>query len=519
MGPEHDEVSIATIGKDIEKTFVYEVINDNKHAKIGLSNDDAEFFESFPKEKHNRLLRKVDFRLVPVLALLYLCAHIDRANIGNAKIEGMLDDLNMSGIQYNIAVSIFFIPYILLEVPSNIILKRFKRPSTYLGILVVSWGITMTFTGLCKDFGGLMACRVVLAVCEAGFFPGAVYLITRWYAQRQVQTRIALFYCASALSGAFSGLLAFAIAKMDGVGGKAGWAWIFLLEGIATVLIGIACFFVMPDTPALSSRWLNAEEIRYLEIQTYIKEGGRSSMEATEKFKWSYLTDLLTDYKVYLQAFILFTASVCAYGLKFTMPSITKSMGYTSSQAQLMTIPPYVAGAIAAISFSKLADRYQWRMPFILGPMTLVLIGFCILFPLAKDIRHQIPACYIGVMLICMGQYPTNPAGSAWISGNLAGDTKRAMGIALNICIGNSGGILGSYMFLDSEQEAGYPTGSGIGIGLSATVLISTLVLEWSYWSINKKRDAMTEDEIHAKYNEEQLNRMGDKSPLYRYKL
>ncbi|KAI7362920.1 MFS general substrate transporter [Hortaea werneckii] len=498
MGPEHDEVSIATIGKDIEKTSVYEVVNDNKHARIGLSNDDAEFFESFPKEKHKRLLRKVDFRLVPVLALLYLCAHIDRANIGNAKIEGMLDDLNMSGIQYNIAVSIFFIPYILLEVPSNIILKRFKRPSTYLGILVVSWGITMTFTGLCKDFGGLMACRVVLAVCEAGFFPGAVYLITRWYAQRQVQTRIALFYCASALSGAFSGLLAFAIAKMDGVGGKAGWAWIFLLEGIATVLIGIACFFVMPDTPALSSRWLNAEEIRYLEIQTYIKEGGRSSMEATEKFKWSYLTDLLTDYKVYLQA------------SSYSRPLYVHT---------LMTIPPYVAGAIAAISFSKLADRYQWRMPFILGPMTLVLIGFCILFPLAKDIRHQIPACYIGVMLICMGQYPTNPAGSAWISGNLAGDTKRAMGIALNICIGNSGGILGSYMFLDSEQEAGYPTGFGIGIGLSAAVLISTLVLEWSYWSINKKRDAMTEGEIHAKYNEEQLNRMGDKSPLYRYKL
>ncbi|KAI7589085.1 hypothetical protein KC343_g16923, partial [Hortaea werneckii] len=131
----------------------------------------------------------------------------------------------------------------------------------------------------------------------------------------------------------------------------------------------------------------------------------------------------------------------------------------------------------------------------------------------------QIPACYIGVMLICMGQYPTNPAGSAWISGNLAGDTKRAMGIALNICIGNSGGILGSYMFLDSEEEAGYPTGFGIGIGLSAAVLISTLVLEWSYWSINKKRDAMTDEDIHAKYNEEQLNRMGDKSPLYRYKL
>lgn len=129
-----------------------------------------------------------------------------------------------------------------------------------------------------------------------------------------MQTRIAFFYCASALSGAFSGLLAFAIAKMDGIGGRPGWAWIFLLEGIATVLIGCACFLIMPDTPQLSGRWLTEKEIRYLTIQTIIKEGGSSAMEKTDNFKWSYLWELATDYKVYLQAWILFTASVCAYG-------------------------------------------------------------------------------------------------------------------------------------------------------------------------------------------------------------
>lgn len=173
----------------------------------------------------------------------------------------------------------------------------------------------MTFTGIVKNFAGLMITRVLLGIAEAGFFPAAVYLITRWYAAKQVQTRLALFYCASALSGAFSGLLAFAIAKMDGIGGRPGWAWIFLLEGIATVIIGVSCFFIMPDTPSLSRRWLNDEEVRYLEIQTIIKEGGRHSMEKSEKFKWSYLTDLLTDYKLYMQAWILFTGSVCAYGM------------------------------------------------------------------------------------------------------------------------------------------------------------------------------------------------------------
>lgn len=197
----------------------------------------------------------------------------------------------------------------------------------------------------------------------SGFFPGAVYLITRWYANKELQLRIAFFYCASALSGAVSGLLAFAIAKMDGLGNLPGWAWIFVLEGAVTVLIGFVTYFYMPDSPELSGKWLSQEEIKYLLLQRTVKEGGKVNAhgEVAEKFKWGLLRELVTDYKIYLQAFILFTASVCAYGLKFTMPSITKSMGYTSSQAQLLTIPPYVAGAASALIMSYFSDKSGWR--------------------------------------------------------------------------------------------------------------------------------------------------------------
>ncbi|KAG9856971.1 MFS general substrate transporter, partial [Aureobasidium melanogenum] len=514
----HGRGSSSSLAKDVEQVDVYEY---NKYAGMGLSHEEAEFYDTFPEDQRKALVRKVDLRLVPVLATLYLFSHIDRANIGNAKIEGMMEDLGMSGIQYNIALSIFFIPYILLEVPSNVLLKKFKRPSQYIGMLVVSWGTIMTLTGLVKNFAGLMVTRVMLGIAEAGFFPGAVYLITHWYAQRQVQTRLALFYCASALSGAFSGLLAFAISKMDGFGGRPGWAWIFLLEGIATVVVGVCCFFVMPDTPSLSGKWLNQNEQRYLVLQNVIKNAGRGTSddgEKADKFKWVYLKDLLTDYKVYLQSWILFTASVCAYGLKFTMPSITKSMGYTSSQAQLMTVPPYVAGAISAIALSKLSDRFQWRAPFIFGQMAIVTLGFAMLLALAPNIKHQIPACYIGVVFVCIGQYPTNPAGSAWISSNLAGESKRAMGIALNIALGNCGGIVGSYIFLDNEKP-GYPTGFGIGLAFAAFTLFSTVVLELSYMRLNKKRDALDEAQVRETYTEEDLQKMGDKSPLFKYKL
>ena len=156
-----------TLEKDLERVDMVEI--QNRYAKLGISEEDAAFYEAYPEADRKKILRKIDFRLVPCLALLYLAAHIDRANIGNAKIEGLVEDLGMTNIQYNIVLSIFFIPYILLEVPSNVVLKKFRRPSSYLGTLVVSWGLIMTFTGLVKNFAGLMVCRILLGVAEAGY--------------------------------------------------------------------------------------------------------------------------------------------------------------------------------------------------------------------------------------------------------------------------------------------------------------------------------------------------------------
>ena len=157
-----------------------------------------------------------------MLAALYLISHLDRSNIGNTKVEGIDKDLGIDGVQWNIVLSLFFVPYILLEVPSNIILKRFAHPSWYMGMLVLAWGIVMTLHGVVQNFGGLLAVRLLLGVFEAGFFPGAIYLVSFWYMPRDLSSRISWFYCMSALSGAFSGVLAAGIAEMDGIGGYEG---------------------------------------------------------------------------------------------------------------------------------------------------------------------------------------------------------------------------------------------------------------------------------------------------------
>ncbi|KAJ1333223.1 MFS transporter ACS family allantoate permease [Microdochium nivale] len=486
---------------------------------LGLTQDDADFYNNYTPEQRKRTRRKVDIRLIPMLASLYLISHLDRSNIGNTKIEGIDKDLGITGIQWNIVLSLFFVPYIIFEVPSNVLLKKFMRPSIYLGILVTSWGVIMTLHGVVRNFGGLLAVRLILGVFEAGFFPGAVYLCTFWYMPKDLASRISWFYCMSAMSGAFSGLLAAAIAQMDGFGGYEGWRWIFIIEGIVTVVLGIATFFLLIDTPELGHKWLEPDEIRYLQLQGFIKQGGRFKEDGAEnRHIWKELWACLTNWRLWVIAYVQFAQSAMSYGTKFNLPTITRAMGFKSTQAQLLSAPPYVMGAISAIIFSRISDRFYWRMPFVVIPFTMVTIGFGIMLGLQGSFEENIGAAYTAVIIACMGIYPAMPAASAWAANNLAPSSRRAVGLALNIAIGNCGGIMGSYMFFDSDAPR-YNTGFGLSIAWAISGIIAALVAEAAYKWGNSKKGRMDEDEIRARYTEDELLRMGDRSPLFRYTL
>ncbi|KAF3799843.1 MFS transporter prlL [Colletotrichum gloeosporioides] len=497
---------------------VPEAIEIGPYRVFGLSTEDADFYNNYPEESRKKVFHKVDKRLIPMLALLYLICHIDRANIGNAKIEGMVEDLGMSGVQYNTVLSIFFIPYVLFEVPSNIILKKVKRPSTYLGTLTLCWGIVMTCTGLVRNFAGLMVTRILLGIFEAGFFPGAIYLCSYWYMPSDLSVRISYFYCASALSGAFSGLLAAAIAEMDGVAGLEGWRWIFILEGLATVCLGVTCFFLLIDTPTLSTRWLDPEEIRYLELSIFIKQGGGSRDEDSDrKVNWHDLRMNLTNWRIYVQAYFLLCQSALSYGIKFTLPTITKAMGFANTQAQLLSAPPYVAAAISAVSFAKVSDRFFWRMPFLAIPLAIVAVGYSIILSLNGALEEKKGVAYFSVVLAVIGIYPIQAAAASWNANNIAPASRRAIGIALMNCVGNVGGIVGSFMYLESEKPK-YHTGFGLSLAFGGSGLIVALLLEWSYKVANAKK-ARIADEAKEKYTEAELFKMGDRSPLFKYVL
>jgi sugar phosphate permease len=344
-------------------------------------------------------------------------------------------------------------------------------------------------------------------------------IISKWYLPSETQTRIATFYSASALAGAFSGLLAAGIAKMDGVSGLEGWRWIFLLEGIMTVIAGVVCFFCLIDSPALSTRWLDQDEIRYLELRQIADPSRRTAREAkSQGFDKAVLWAVLTDWQIYFQALIYWSNTIPNNGLKFTMPKIITNMGFSSTAAQLLTVPPYICGAISAFGSALFADRYTWRMPFIVVPQLLVVIAYSILFAKSADIKNNIGVCYFAVVLACIGLYPINPGGNAWTINNLAGPTKRAMGIAYMVSLGNIGGVVGSYIYKDNEAPT-YPTGFGSSLAFAAAGAASCLILDVTYKMTNSRRDKLSLEEIKRKHSEEELVAMGDQSPLFRYSL
>lgn len=193
-------------------------------------------------------------------------------------------------------------------------------------------------------------------------------------------------------------------------------------------------------------------------------------------------------------------------------------MGFSNTNAQLLTVPPYVAGAVAAVCFSLLSDRFHWRMPFVVIPLAMVTTGYSIILSLDGELEETIGVALFSIILVCMGLYPVHPATSAWSSNNLPSSSQRSIGLAFNICVGNIGGIIGSFMYIEKEGPA-YYTGFGLSVALAGSSLIMALVLDLHYYLENKKRKRMSEEDVRQQYSGAELMAMGERSPLFTYTI
>ncbi|KAL9617712.1 MAG: hypothetical protein Q9160_007486 [Pyrenula sp. 1 TL-2023] len=455
-----------------------------------------------------KLLRKIDLRLIPILSLLYLCAFVDRINIGNARIQGLEKDLNMHGHDYNIALLVFFPTYILLEIPSNILLKKI-RPSIWLSFVMFSWGVITICQGLTKSFAGLCVCRVLLGVFEAGFVPGATYLITMYYKRYETQWRFNLFFSASILAGAFSGLLAYAIAHMDGLATYSGWRWIFILEGLFTCAVAAISPFLIPDWPE-TTKFLSPPE-RTLLLSRLHADPGHATMNTLSR---RAVRRILTDPKIYLGILIYMGIVNTGYATSFFTPTILKQLHWTSIHAQVMSIPIYIVATTCALTVALLTDRVvHARFPFAIAGCVIASIGYAILLNM-----HSVPvgARYFALYLVTSGGYICQPVTIIWLSNNVGGHYKRAVAAAAQIGIGNVGGIIASNIFFDKEAPE-YRTGLGVSLGLVWVCGVACLgMLGWC-WRENRMRERGERDRWVEGLSEEEKRNMGDDWPGFKF--
>ncbi|KAJ4322859.1 hypothetical protein N0V84_004623 [Fusarium piperis] len=452
--------------------------------------DEAGTVETEPPVNEKSLLRKLDAKLLPAVGILYLLSFLDRSNVGNARIEGMVDDLNMTGNQYLTGLTLYFVGYVLFEIPCNIILKR-TTPRLWLPTLTIAWGIVATLLGIVQDLTGFLIARFFLGVTESGLFPGVVFYFSMWYKRRERQYRISLFFCAASLAGAFGGILAYGIGKMGGVVWENGWRWIFILEGIATVVVAVAAYWFIENYPDTSTFLTKAE-------RAFIHERLAADSDAIrqEQFSWAAVREALSDPSCWLYGLGFHTMSLPLYTLSLFLPTIIKDLGYKAAVAQLLTIPPYALAFITTLGVAIVSEKLGRRALFIAGSSLVAAIGYIIL--LANTSPTARPGVsYLGTFFAAAGIYPATALVLSWPAINVSGQTKRAIANAMQISIGNLGAVLGTQLYRANDGPR-FIVGHSMALGYLVANAIVVTVLGWRLKKQNESRAAVAEEIKHV---------------------
>lgn len=472
------------------------------------------------KSSERSLLRKIDIHLVLPLWIIFTLGFMDRINLGNVRVLGILPDLHLVGNAYNIALQVFFVPYILVEIPSNLFLKKIT-PSTWIAALTFFWGIACMCQGFVNSNSGLMACRFFLGLFEGGFVPGCAYLMSMYYKRHEFQKRLSLFWCAGLIAGAFSGLLAYALVHMDGISGYAGWRWIFIIEGLLSVVVSVPAKFLLADWPE-QARFLTAEEKQYLLLRNSSDAGGAAQMDRLDAAAWKRI---FMDWKVYAASLIYIGITVSGYATALFVPTIVNSLGYSGVESQVHSIPIWIVAAIVALATAVLSDWTKHRYGFMMFGIVFASIGYVILLcqgPLVHPYTHQpaglaLSVRYMAVYLVTTGCYMVQPNAIVWVANNLGGHYKRSIVLATMIGFGNIGGIIASNIFVQTQAPR-YFVGYGVSLamlvfcGIMCTAFAVGLALE------SRKRERGERD-YRLALPESVLGNIGDDDPRFRFSL
>jgi ACS family tartrate transporter-like MFS transporter len=385
-------------------------------------------------------IAKATRRLIPFLCLAYTVNFLDRVNVGFAALH-MNEDLGFSPSVYGFGAGIFFLGYIAFEIPSNLALQRFGA-RIWIARIMISWGLIACAMALVRTETGFYVMRLLLGIAEAGFFPGIILYLTYWFPAAERARIIALFMASVPLATVFGGPLSGALLEMHGFLGLAGWHWLFVIEGVPAVLLGIAALFVLDNTPA-HARWLTAEERAAL--QTTLA----AEAETTKAVGYADLGAALTRPRVLALGVLYFLMVVGLYGIGFWMPQVIEGFGLDPLHVGFLTAIPYLFAAVAMVIWGRHSDRTGERRWHIALPLLLAACAFA-----WSAYSGPLVPTMVALTIATLGFYAA--FGPFWsLPTALLTGTGAAAGIALVNSMGNAGGFAGPYIVGVLKQATG----------------------------------------------------------------
>ena len=408
------------------------------------------------------VMRKITLRLVPFLMLAYFISFVDRVNAGFAALE-MNHDIGLSPAQFGFGAGIFYVSYVLFEVPSNLAMEKFGA-RIWIARIMISWGIVSAFMAAVVGPYSFYTVRFLLGMAEAGFFPGVILYLTYWFPSEYRGRIVALFMIAIPLSSLIGSPLSALLLQTDGWLGLRGWQWMFIIEAVPAVLLGIAAMFVLPNGPA-QAPWMAPEERTWLAERLSL-ERTRARTEASMSLK-----DILTNRYVLTLAFVYAGSSGVSQALSLWQPQIIKSFGLSTMEVGLLNGIPFAVASIAMVLWGRRSDRVGERVWHTALPLALSALALGATFW-----ATSVTALIMVLCLALIGTYaikgPFWGLSSEWLAGAAA-----AAGIAQINALGNFAGFVDSYLIGTIQSATGsYPLAL---LPLVAIAAVACLAVLW----------------------------------------
>ena len=475
---------------------------DSQHLEVKYAQNTAsEDAASLNLKIEQSLNRKYDFHMLPFLFFIYLFSFMDRASIGNAAIAGLNKDLKLVGEEYSTALALFFVIYMLVDVPAAWVFKL-AGPGRFLGASILCFGICTIGIGFVKTAKQLYALRCLLGLFEGGLTPCLFLYISLFYRRFDCQRRVAWFYIAAPLSGAIGGLLASGLGKIQ-VRSYKNWPWIFIIEGIITIFISFATLGFLPNFPS-GCKFLSEEEMACARIRSGDHGTADRQGVENEKFSWRKARKGLLDTNTILLSLASIGTYCNVYSYSLFSPTIINHFGYDVLHSQLLSVPPYVFAAVGVIVTSYFSDRLQIRGLFVIGACFTQAIGWMI-----QCVAKSTGALYFGLFITALGVFCQIPPLTVWLSNNLAPHYSRATGLSVSVAMGTIGGIISTFAFSMSKAHQGYYIQIGMN-GWSAALAAILMLL--NYRENKLRARGGRDDRLGGDTSEEEL---GSKHPSF----